>query len=143
MSVFREPAFEWTGCPSADAVTTATPTTIMPIIDPPSTTVRTHIGQQGRHSKMDLLFLFHRKIYVATLFKLLGWAGRPAPCALRVSDQSGIGYKIVIARQPWDLSLKTTACPRAAPSVSGLFSTINSWLPCYNYYIHSTLFACA
>ena len=30
-----------------------------------------------------------RNVYVATLFKLLGWTGRPAPCALRVSDQSG------------------------------------------------------
>ena len=30
-----------------------------------------------------------RNVYVATLFKLLGWAGRPAPCALYVSDQSG------------------------------------------------------
>ena len=31
--------------------------------------------------------------------------------------------------------MKTTARPRAAPSVSGLFSTINPWLPCYNYYL--------
>ena len=30
-----------------------------------------------------------RNVYVATLFKLLGWAGRPVPCALCVSDQSG------------------------------------------------------
>ena len=31
--------------------------------------------------------------------------------------------------------MKTTARPRVAPSVSGLFSTINPWLPCYNYYL--------
>ena len=28
-----------------------------------------------------------RNVYVATLFKLLVWAGRPAPCTLHVSDQ--------------------------------------------------------
>ena len=30
-----------------------------------------------------------RNVYIATLFKLLGWAGWPVPCALCVSDQSG------------------------------------------------------
>ena len=32
--------------------------------------------------------LSQQNVYVATFFKLLGWAGRSAPCALRVSDKS-------------------------------------------------------
>ena len=38
---FWVPAFEWTVCLSADAVTTDTPTTITPTTDLPTTTVRT------------------------------------------------------------------------------------------------------
>ena len=34
-----------------------------------------------------------------------------------------------------DLSLKTIPSPRAQPEGERLFSMINPWLPCYNYYI--------
>ena len=51
--------------------------------------VHSHVGQ-GRHSKNGhAIFLSPRNVWGATLFKLLRWAGRPALCALHVSDQSG------------------------------------------------------
>ena len=36
-----------------------------------------------------------RNVYIATLFELLGLAGWLAPCALRVSNQSGKSYTTV------------------------------------------------
>ena len=48
---------------------------------------------EGRHSKNGHpISLLLRYVYVATI---LGWAGRPAPCALRVSNQSGRSYSTV------------------------------------------------
>ena len=49
-----------------------------------------HILENGHAISLVL-----QNVYVATLFKLLGWAGRPAPCALRVSNQSGRSYSTV------------------------------------------------
>ena len=48
-------------------------------------------ANENRHA----ISLLPRNVYVAMLFKLLGWAGWPAPCALRVSNQSGGSYSTV------------------------------------------------
>ena len=66
----------------------------------------------GRYLKKGTPFLFHRdyNVYVAMLFKLLGKSSQRHVFSAYPTNQ--VGYKIVIARQPWDLSLKTTARPR-------------------------------
>ena len=65
---------EWTGCPGADAdVTTATPTTTTPTTDPPT------LLPSGPGQLVHAISLSLRNVYVATLFKLLGWTGQSAP----------------------------------------------------------------
>ena len=44
-----------------------------------------HSKAGTRKTGTPFLFYCDMFTYVATIFKLLGWAGRPAPCALRLA----------------------------------------------------------
>ena len=61
---------------------------VVTLASAPGQPVHSHKPRQALENR-HAISLSPQNVYVAMLFKLLGWAGRPAPCALRVSDQSG------------------------------------------------------
>ena len=58
---------------------------VVTLASAPGQPVHSHRPRQVLENRRAIS-LSPRNVYVATLFKLLGWAGRPVPCALRVSD---------------------------------------------------------
>ena len=123
------------GVASTCAVCGSSSVVVVKLVSAPRQPV--YLPSLGRYFKMGTPFLFYCDVlrcYALQVARL----GQPVPVhhALSAYPTNQVGYKIVKARWPWDLSLKTTARPRAAPSTSGLFSTINPWLSCYNYYIY-------
>ena len=90
---------EWTGCPGPDGSSRRVGSRCDSSRCGGSHSVSTQATTpfEGQHSKMlmDTPFLVLRNVYIATFVKLLGWAGRPAPCALRVSNQLGRSYSTV------------------------------------------------
>ena len=110
---------------------------VVKLVSAPGQPVYSHKPSLGRYFKMGTSFLFHCDVLHCYAFQVAR-LGQPVSVrnVLGVYPTNQVpGYKIVIAPQPWNLSLKTTARPQAVPSTSGLFSTINPWLSCYNYYI--------
>ena len=93
---------EWTGCPGPDSSSRRVGRRCDSSRCGGSHSVSTQATSpfEGQHSKMlmDTPFLVLQNVYIATFVKLLGWAGRPAPCALRVSNQLGRSYSMVVPR---------------------------------------------
>ena len=61
---------------------------VVTLVSGPGQPVHSHRPRQALKNG-HVISLPLQNLYVATLFKLFGWAGWPAPCALHVSNQSG------------------------------------------------------
>ena len=61
---------------------------VVTLASAPGQPVHSHRPRQALENR-HAISLSPRNVYVATLFKLLRWAGQPAPCTIRVSDQTG------------------------------------------------------